>query len=167
MQTRHGQPASREAASGRGIGFREQITEHHCIQGWSGIAKWGGTPMAKLPEGVKPDSSAKYAVFYSHTDGQDGGRNYDVHTLRNMKHEMTLLAYEMNGQALNIYHGAPLRLRCENELGFQAGQVERIDRVRRGLQEPGCRTGWLQRKPRVLLMARPDLTVALQSFDQT
>ena len=119
MQTRHGQPASREAASGRGIGFREQITEHHCIQGWSGIAKWGGTPMAKLPEGVKPDSSAKYAVFYSHTDGQDGGRNYDVHKIQHMYHKNTILAYEMNGKPLDELHGAPLRLRNELELGFK------------------------------------------------
>jgi len=39
MQTRHGQPASREADSGRWIRVREQITEHYCIQGWSDIVK--------------------------------------------------------------------------------------------------------------------------------
>jgi methionine sulfoxide reductase catalytic subunit len=111
----------------REIGFREQITEHYCIQGWSGIAKWGGTPMVKLLELVKPDSSARYVVFYSHADGADGGRYYDVHTLSNMEHELTLLAYEMNGQSLNIYHGAPLRLRCENELGFK--QVKWIEAI--------------------------------------
>jgi len=111
----------------RKIGFREQITEHYCIQGWSGIAKWGGTPMAKLLEVVEPDPSAKYVVFFSHADGADGGRYYDVHTLSNMKHELTLLAYEMNGQPLNIYHGAPLRLRCENELGFK--QVKWIESI--------------------------------------
>jgi DMSO/TMAO reductase YedYZ molybdopterin-dependent catalytic subunit/thiosulfate reductase cytochrome b subunit len=111
----------------REIGFCEQITEHYCIQGWSGIAKWGGTPMAKLLELVKPDPSARYAVFYSYADGADGGRYYDVHTLSNMKHELTLLAYEMNGRPLDIYHGAPLRLRCENELGFK--QVKWIEAI--------------------------------------
>jgi DMSO/TMAO reductase YedYZ molybdopterin-dependent catalytic subunit len=111
----------------REIGFREQITEHYCIQGWSGIAKWGGTPMAKLLERVQPDPSARYVVFYSHADGADGGRYYDVHTMSNMKHNLTLLAYEMNGKPLNIYHGAPLRLRCENELGFK--QVKWIESI--------------------------------------
>jgi thiosulfate reductase cytochrome b subunit len=111
----------------REIGFHEQITEHYCIQGWSGIAKWGGTPMAKILELVKPDPGAKYVVFYSHADGADGGRYYDVHTLENMKHELTMVAYEMNGQPLNIYHGAPLRLRCENELGFK--QVKWIEAI--------------------------------------
>src|SRR5262249_36056688 len=82
--------------------------------------------MAKLLERVEPDPSAKYAVFYSSADGADGGRYYDVHPLGDMKHELTVLAYEMNGQPLNIYHGAPPRLRCENELGFK--QVRRSNR---------------------------------------
>lgn len=36
-----------------------------------------------------------------------------------MKHKLTLLAYEMNGEPLPLQHGVPLRLRCENELGFK------------------------------------------------
>src|SRR5262249_15849293 len=55
----------------------------------------------------------------------------------------------------------PLRERTR----VQAGQVDRSHRVRRGLQAPGCRPGRVQRGPRVLLMARPYLTAALQSFD--
>ncbi len=58
-------------------------------------------------------------MFYSLADGGDGGRYYDVHKLSNMRHELTILAYEMNGQPLPVLHGAPLRLRCENELGFK------------------------------------------------
>ena len=47
-----------------------------------------------------------------------------------MKHEWTLLAYEMDGRPLNIDHGAPLRLRCENELGFkQVKWIEAIELV--------------------------------------
>jgi len=44
---------------------------------------------------------------------------YDVHRIHNMRHKLSLLAYEMNGQPLTVLHGAPLRLRCENELGFK------------------------------------------------
>jgi DMSO/TMAO reductase YedYZ molybdopterin-dependent catalytic subunit len=36
-----------------------------------------------------------------------------------MRHELTILAYEMNGAPVSVLHGAPLRLRCENELGFK------------------------------------------------
>ncbi len=98
---------------------QEQITTHFCIQGWSGVAKWGGVPMRDLMALVKPLSEARYAVFYSLADGGDGGRYYDVHRIHNMQHTLTMLAYEMNGEPLPVLHGAPLRLRCENELGFK------------------------------------------------
>jgi sulfoxide reductase catalytic subunit YedY len=98
---------------------QEQITCHFCIQGWSGVAKWGGVPMAKIIEEVKPLPAARYAVFYSFAEGGEGGRYYDVHKLENMRHHLTILAYEMNGRPVSVLHGAPLRLRCENELGFK------------------------------------------------
>jgi DMSO/TMAO reductase YedYZ molybdopterin-dependent catalytic subunit len=96
-----------------------QITTHFCIQGWSGVAEWGGVPMRHILELVRPTAEARYAVFYSLADGGDGGRYYDVHEMENMRHALTILAYEMNGDPLNVVHGAPLRLRCENELGFK------------------------------------------------
>src|SRR5262249_35401587 len=90
-----------------------------CIQGWSGVAKWGGVPMRTLLEMAQPSSEAKYVVFYSFGEGGEGGLYYDVHTVENMRDELSLLAYEMNGEPLHELHGAPLRLRCENELGFK------------------------------------------------
>jgi DMSO/TMAO reductase YedYZ molybdopterin-dependent catalytic subunit/thiosulfate reductase cytochrome b subunit len=98
---------------------QSQITTHFCIQGWSGVAKWGGVPMRHILDLVKPTADARYAVFYSFADGADGGRYYDAHSLSNMRHELTILAYEMNGAPLSVLHGAPLRLRCENEVGFK------------------------------------------------
>ena len=98
---------------------QEQITTHFCIQGWSGVAKWGGVPMRHILDLVKPAAQARYAVFYSLADGAGDGRYYDVHSLSNMRHKLTILAYEMNGAPLSVLHGAPLRLRCENELGFK------------------------------------------------
>ncbi len=98
---------------------QEQITTHFCIQGWSGVAKWGGVPMRHILDLVKPTADARYAVLYSFADGGDGGRYYDAHSLSNMRHQLTILAYEMNGAPLSVLHGAPLRLRCENEVGFK------------------------------------------------
>ncbi len=98
---------------------QEQITEHFCIQGWTGVAKWGGVPMRHILDLVKPKPEARYAVFYSLADGGDGGRYYDAHRIHNMRHALTILAYEMNGEPVSVLHGAPLRLRCENELGFK------------------------------------------------
>ena len=98
---------------------QEQITEHFCIQGWSGVAKWGGVPTRHILDLVKPTADARYAVFYSFSEGAAGGGYYDAVEMRNMSHELTIIAYEMNGTALSVLHGAPLRLRCENELGFK------------------------------------------------
>jgi DMSO/TMAO reductase YedYZ molybdopterin-dependent catalytic subunit len=98
---------------------KEQITTHFCIQGWSGVAKWGGVPVRHILDLVTPTADARYAVLYSFADGGDGGRYYDTHSLSNMRHELTILAYEMNGAPVSVLHGAPLRLRCENEVGFK------------------------------------------------
>jgi len=98
---------------------QEQITTHFCIQGWSGVAKWAGVPMRDILDLVKPTADARYVVLYSLADGGDGGRYYDTHSLANMRHALTILAYEMNGAPVSVLHGAPLRLRCENEVGFK------------------------------------------------
>jgi DMSO/TMAO reductase YedYZ molybdopterin-dependent catalytic subunit len=75
--------------------------------------------MSKLMEQVQPQQDAKYVLFYSFGEGHDGGFYWDAHSIENMQHETSLLAYEMNGKPLGTLHGAPLRLRCENELGFK------------------------------------------------
>jgi len=98
---------------------QDQITTHFCIQGWSGVAKWSGVPMPHILDLVRPTADAHYLVFYSLADGGEGGRYYDVHKIANMRHALTILAYDMNGEAVSVLHGAPLRLRCENELGFK------------------------------------------------
>ncbi len=100
---------------------QEQITQHYCIQGWSGIAKWGGVPMREIMAIVRPMPEAKFAVFFSFAHGPDPGSGlyYDAHPIANMKHSQTILAYEMNGKPLPEINGAPLRLRDELELGFK------------------------------------------------
>jgi len=112
-------PAELSYAELKAMPKQEQITTHFCIQGWSGVAKWGGVPMRHILELVKPTAQARYAVFYSFADGGDGGRYYDAHSMSNLRHELTILAYEMNGAPVSVLHGAPLRLRCENEVGFK------------------------------------------------
>lgn len=112
-------PVALSLAELRALPKQEQITTHFCIQGWSGVAKWGGVPMRDILDLVKPTAAARYAVLYSFADGADGGRYYDTLSLVNMRHQLTMLAYEMNGAPVSVLHGAPLRLRCENELGFK------------------------------------------------
>jgi DMSO/TMAO reductase YedYZ molybdopterin-dependent catalytic subunit/thiosulfate reductase cytochrome b subunit len=102
-----------------GMDAHEQITQHYCIQGWSGIAKWSGVPMRAICDLVRPMANAKWVVFYSFAYGAEGGRYYDCHPIANMYHSQTILAHSMNGEPLNESHGAPIRLRDEIELGFK------------------------------------------------
>ncbi len=98
---------------------RTQITLHHCIQGWSGIAQWSGVPMIEIMKLVKPKSNARAVVFYSFGEGLEGGQYYDSYNIADLRHPQSILADEMNGRALSEVHGAPLRLRVENQLGFK------------------------------------------------
>jgi sulfoxide reductase catalytic subunit YedY len=109
----------------RALGQKTQITLHHCIQGWSGIAEWRGLPLADLIALVRPTRSAKAVVFYSFGEGIElstglaTGQYYDSLSIANARHPQTLLAYDMNEAPLSLLHGAPLRLRVENQLGFK------------------------------------------------
>lgn len=105
----------------------QNITMHHCIQGWSGIAEWGGIPVSRIVELVKPYASVKDVVFYSFGEGLYGGVYYDTHTLNNCMKPLALLAWEMNYKPLPLEYGAPLRLRIENQLGYK--MVKWIDTI--------------------------------------
>jgi DMSO/TMAO reductase YedYZ molybdopterin-dependent catalytic subunit len=118
----------------RAMPARTQITRHDCVEGWSCIGKWTGVPLMALLDkaGLKP--SARYIVFYCADDlgeiGDDSGRYYESVGLQDAFHPQTILAYEMNGAALPIPHGAPLRLRLERQLGYKmAKYVMRIEAV--------------------------------------
>jgi methionine sulfoxide reductase catalytic subunit len=112
-------PVDLDLAQLRALAHQEQITQHFCIQGWSGVAKWGGVSMQTIADLVKPHPDAKWVVFYSLGDGPDKGIYYDAHPIEHMSHHLTMLAYDMNDEPLSFGHGAPLRLRNENELGFK------------------------------------------------
>jgi methionine sulfoxide reductase catalytic subunit len=112
-------PADLDLAQLRALPHHEQITQHFCIQGWSGIAKWGGVSMQTIVDLVQPLPEAKWVVFYSLGEGADKGVYYDAHPIEHMSHHLTMLAYDMNDQPLSFGHGAPLRLRNEIELGFK------------------------------------------------
>lgn len=97
-----------------------QITKHHCIQGWSGIAEWGGVPLSAILDRCQPMPTARYLIFHSYQlDTKGHPFFYEALDIRLARHPQTLLAYEMNGESLSVPHGAPLRLRVETLLGFK------------------------------------------------
>jgi DMSO/TMAO reductase YedYZ molybdopterin-dependent catalytic subunit/thiosulfate reductase cytochrome b subunit len=110
------------------LGNAQDITMHHCIQGWTGIAKWGGLPMKVLVELVRPRPNAKVVAFFSFGGSLYGGSYYDTQSMENVLKAECLLASEMNGKRLPEEYGAPLRLRVENQLGYKMVKwIERIE----------------------------------------
>ena len=93
--------------------------------------------MAELIELVRPKPEAQVAVFYSFGEGLEGGPYYDSHSLVNLMHPQTLLAYEMNGEPLGEQHGPPVAVAGRKPARLQDGQVDPGDRVRREPQSFG------------------------------
>lgn len=97
----------------------QSIEMHSCIQGWTGIAAWAGVSMKEIIALVKPTEEATTVAFYSFGEGLYGGQYYDTHTIDNCLKPKSILAWEMNYEPLPIQHGAPIRLRVENQLGYK------------------------------------------------
>jgi sulfoxide reductase catalytic subunit YedY len=65
---------------------------------------------------------ARFLVFHTLDEKWERpghGYYYEVIDLEIARLSQTILAYEMNGQPLPVPHGAPLRLRVENQLGYK------------------------------------------------
>ena len=114
----------------RNMPSRSQITRHDCVEGWSAIGEWTGVPLSQLLQmaGVQPN--ARYIVFHCADNLGGQGLYYESIDLVDAFHPQTIMAYAMNGAALPIPHGAPLRLRVERQLGYKmAKYVMRIEAV--------------------------------------
>ena len=97
---------------------RTQITRHDCVEGWSAIGQWTGVPLKILLDLAQLQESAKFLVF--HCADKLGGRPYyESIDLLDGYHPQTILAHRLNGDALPIENGAPLRLRVERQLGYK------------------------------------------------
>jgi DMSO/TMAO reductase YedYZ molybdopterin-dependent catalytic subunit len=87
------------------------------FQGLIGNARWGGVRLRELLLEAGLKQSGIEVVFYGEDTGVENVRETDVEVAfgRSMHFEDALdsdaiLAYEMNGEPLPLYHGAPVRL---------------------------------------------------------
>jgi DMSO/TMAO reductase YedYZ molybdopterin-dependent catalytic subunit len=128
------QPLDLSLAELRAMPSRTQITRHDCVEGWSCIGKWRGVQLAALLDRARLKPNARYVVFYCADNlfatGDDKDKYYESIGLQDAYHPQTILAYDMNGETLPIAHGAPLRLRVEQQLGYKmAKYVMRVEAV--------------------------------------
>ncbi len=127
-------PKSFSLAELQSLPQRTQITRHDCVEGWSTIAQWQGTPLSHVLAQVRLKPETRYIVFHcfdaltKSLSGPD--YYYESIDLVDAFHPQTILAYSMNGQPLPIENGAPLRIRVERQLGYKmAKYIQRIEAV--------------------------------------
>lgn len=108
---------------------RTQITRHDCVEGWSAIGQWTGPMLGNVLKAAAIRPAARYVVFTC-ADLYGGQPYYESLDLIDAFHPQTILAWGMNGRALDVPHGAPCRLRVERQLGYKhAKYLMRVDAV--------------------------------------
>src|SRR5438309_11712877 len=120
-----------------------QNTPHNCDEGCTAIGQWTGVPLGDVLRMAALRPQARYIVFRCLDEmvrtPDRSGFYYESIDLFDAFHAQTILAYEMNGKALPVRHGAPLRLRVERHVGYKHAKfisrieaVDRLDRIGRG-----------------------------------
>ncbi|KQT83541.1 molybdopterin-dependent oxidoreductase [Aurantimonas sp. Leaf443] len=117
----------------RAMPARTQITRHDCVEGWSCIAQWTGTPLGYVLDQAMTRPAARFVVFDCF-DSYGSGlvapvRYYESIDIRDARHAQTILAYGLNGQTLPVENGAPLRVRVERQLGYKMAKYIRAIHV--------------------------------------
>ena len=93
---------------------RSHITELACEEGWSYIAEWIGVPLSDVLHLVGVHPQAKYVVYVSMERD-----TWDSIDMADALHPQTFLCYGMNGSALPVPHGGPLRMRLPRQVGYK------------------------------------------------
>ncbi|WP_321913340.1 MULTISPECIES: molybdopterin-dependent oxidoreductase [unclassified Paraburkholderia] len=91
----------------------EQITRHICVEGWSAIGRWGGTPFADFLRRVDADLTAKYVGF------RCADSYYESIDMPTALHPQTLLTFDYDGERLPAKYGYPMKLRMPTKLGYK------------------------------------------------
>jgi hypothetical protein len=114
----------------RAMSTAPQITRHDCVEGWSAIGKWRGVPLSTVLAAARPTSDARYVVFHCMDRDQSGSIYYESLDLHEATHPQTLLALDLNDAPIQPDHGAPVRLKVPQQLGYKSAKwVQRIELV--------------------------------------
>ena len=97
----------------RALPQESQITRHICVEGWSMIGKWGGTPLGKFLNMVGADTTAKYVGFKC---ADEYFTSLDMATAL---HPQTIIALTFNDKVLPKSNGFPMKIRVPTKLGFK------------------------------------------------
>jgi DMSO/TMAO reductase YedYZ molybdopterin-dependent catalytic subunit len=91
----------------------KQITRHICVEGWSAIGSWTGTPLRDFLTLVGADTKAKYCWFRC-AEGYTS--SLDMPTAL---HPQTQMTFKFADKILPIDYGYPMKIRVPTKLGFK------------------------------------------------
>ena len=99
----------------RALPRANQVSDFHCVTGWSvDNVRWGGVRFKDLLALADPLPAAKAIRFVSLEQPYDDSLTLDQVSLGNV-----MLAYEMDGQPLSRPHGAPARVVIPEMYGYK------------------------------------------------
>ncbi|HET7775897.1 MAG TPA: molybdopterin-dependent oxidoreductase [Azospira sp.] len=90
-----------------------QVTRHICVEGWSAIGKWSGTPFRLFLQRIGADTTARYVGFKCDDD------YYSSIDMATALHPQTQLTLSYDGQVLPPRYGFPMKLRMPTKLGYK------------------------------------------------
>jgi len=90
-----------------------QITRLICVEGWSAIGKWTGTPLREFLRRVGADTRAKY-VWFRCAEGYS--TSIDMPTAL---HPQTQMTFRFDNEILPRKYGFPMKIRMPTKLGFK------------------------------------------------
>src|SRR5215469_7934774 len=93
----------------------KQITRLVCVEGWSAIGSWTGTPLRDFLKRVGADTRAKY-VWFQCADKDGYNSPLDMETAL---HPQTQMAFKFADDILPRAYGYPMRIRVPTKLGFK------------------------------------------------
>lgn len=91
----------------------KQITRHICVEGWSAIGSWSGTPLRDFLKLVGADTSAQW-VWFRCSEGYTSP--IDMPTAL---HPQTQMTFKFDNEILPPRLGYPMKIRIPTKLGFK------------------------------------------------
>ena len=91
----------------------KQVTRHICVEGWSAIGSWTGTPLHHFLKLIGADTSAKYCWFRC-AEGYTSP--IDMPTAL---HPQTHMTFRFADEILPRAYGYPMKIRIPTKLGFK------------------------------------------------
>ena len=121
------EPASFPYAEIRDRPQAEQVSDFHCVEGWSvKDVRWGGFRFSEVIKRVKPLPEAKYSIFHSlgETGSKPGGldhyvESFPIESLLDPDREI-ILALDLDGRPMPMDHGAPMRVISPYDLAYKS-----------------------------------------------